>query len=72
MTDEYSAAELARVKSSTNLPVRNFVPATISGPDLACVKSEDLIGKDREVMIKHSGVYYRLRITRANKLILTK
>jgi hemin uptake protein HemP len=42
------------------------------GPALPCVRSEDLLGKDREIMIEHAGVYYRLRLTRANKLILTK
>jgi len=39
---------------------------------MPCVRTEDLIGKDREIMIEHAGAYYRLRITRANKLILTK
>ena len=42
------------------------------GPGLPCVRSDDLIGKDKEIMIEHDGAYYRLRITRANKLILTK
>lgn len=42
------------------------------GPGLPCVRSDELIGKDREIMIEHDGAYYRLRITRANKLILTK
>lgn len=45
---------------------------TSSGPDLPCVRSDDLFGKDREIKIEHSGAYYRLRLTRANKLILTK
>lgn len=50
----------------------NPAGATNNGPILPCVRSEDLFGKDREIMIEHSGAYYRLRLTRANKLILTK
>jgi hemin uptake protein HemP len=48
----------------TQLPPRS--------PALPCVRSADLFGVDREIMIEHSGAYYRLRLTRANKLILTK
>jgi len=54
-----------------SLPKQSVQPTSF-GPGLPCVRSEDLIGKDREIMIEHSGVYYRLRVTRANKLILTK
>jgi len=31
-----------------------------------------LFGKAREILIEHSGGYYRLRVTHSNKLILTK
>lgn len=34
--------------------------------------SEDLFAGKREVIILHKGVPYRLRITRQDKLILTK
>ncbi|MBX5461936.1 MAG: hemin uptake protein HemP [Steroidobacteraceae bacterium] len=34
--------------------------------------SEQLIGPAREVLIRHAGCDYRLRITRQGKLILTK
>jgi hemin uptake protein HemP len=34
--------------------------------------SEELIGPTREVLIRHAGFDYRLRITRQGKLILTK
>ena len=34
--------------------------------------SEQLIGPTREVLIRHAGCDYRLRITRQGKLILTK
>jgi hemin uptake protein HemP len=36
------------------------------------VRSGELFGTDREIVILHGGQAYRLRITRADKLILTK
>lgn len=36
------------------------------------VRTEDLFGSRREVIIKHGDEEYRLRITKADKLILTK
>jgi hemin uptake protein HemP len=36
------------------------------------VSSDELIGAAREVLIRHAGCDYRLRITRLGKLILTK
>jgi len=36
------------------------------------ISSEELIGPAREVLIRHAGFDYRLRITRQGKLILTK
>lgn len=41
-------------------------------PMLPCVSALSLFGRHREILIEHAGVHYRLRITRANKLILTK
>lgn len=38
----------------------------------AKVTSADLLGGDRELLIEHAGGTYRLRVTRTNKLILTK
>lgn len=34
--------------------------------------SAELFGSRRELLIKHAGCVYRLRITQHNKLILTK
>ena len=31
-----------------------------------------LFGQQRELLIEHAGMHYRLRITQNNKLILTK
>ena len=36
------------------------------------VRTEDLFGSRREIIIKHGDEEYRLRITKADKLILTK
>jgi hemin uptake protein HemP len=36
------------------------------------VRTEQLFGARREIIIKHGQEEYRLRITRADKLILTK
>jgi len=42
------------------------------GPSVACLRSDALFGKAREILIEHCGCYYRLRVTHSNKLILTK
>ena len=34
--------------------------------------TEALFGPECEIAIRHAGVYYRLRITRQGKLILSK
>jgi hemin uptake protein HemP len=47
-----------------------IVRAAIVRP--AVVRTEDLFGTRREVIIKHGQEEYRLRITRTDKLILTK
>jgi len=36
------------------------------------LRTEQLFGSRREIIIKHGQEEYRLRITRADKLILTK
>jgi hemin uptake protein HemP len=51
-------------------PNRSTAPAPAR--DLKRVSSEELIGPAREVLIRHAGCDYRLRITRQGKLILTK
>ncbi len=47
-------------------------PVAAPRPPAAAVRSEDLFGGTRELIIRHGREEYRLRITRANKLILTK
>jgi hemin uptake protein HemP len=53
-------------------PTSNRSPAPASAGEPRRVSSEELIGPAREVLIRHAGCDYRLRITRLGKLILTK
>jgi hemin uptake protein HemP len=42
------------------------------GPAIPLLQSKELFGSAREILIEHSGGFYRLRVTHSNKLILTK
>lgn len=62
---------------SSTPPVATQIPAPVpaDGPASAPgeqLHSKQLFGSRREVLIEHAGCTYRLRITQANKLILTK
>lgn len=46
--------------------------ATASRTDSSELSSEKLLRGRREVLIRHGADQYRLRLTRMNKLILTK
>ena len=41
-------------------------------PDRQALTTQELFGSRQEIAIVHAGEEYRLRITRNNKLILTK
>ncbi|HKQ28305.1 MAG TPA: hemin uptake protein HemP [Burkholderiales bacterium] len=41
------------------------------GPAQRRVRSEELLGREREIVILHNGREYRLRLTQSGKLILT-
>jgi len=56
-------------KPSMSPPAPTHGHPTISG---RVIPSGDLFGHEREVLIEHQGSYYRLRLTRAGKLILHK
>ena len=48
-------------------------PAPARAPDdTRQFDSQALFGAARELLIRHNGALYRLRMTRAGKLILTK
>jgi hemin uptake protein HemP len=54
----------------TQSPAR--APAAPGQPDLPKVASRDLLKGSKLVLIEHGGDCYYLRMTRNNKLILTK
>jgi hemin uptake protein HemP len=41
-------------------------------PQAKMIALEDLMGSDRELQLYHDHQVYRLRLTKTNKLILTK
>lgn len=45
---------------------------TSRAPALRTLKASDLLAGQREIIIQHQGVSYRLRVTRNEKLILCK
>ncbi len=47
------------------------LPATDHPSETARVQLQDLLQQRREIEIDHGGKIYRLRLTQANKLILT-
>ncbi len=53
-------------------PIRHPVPAAARQPDLHKVQSRDLLQGNNLILIEHGGDRYYLRMTRNNKLILTK
>ena len=48
----------------------NDLPPAPEQPKI--VTSDDLLGGGSEIQIDHKGMVYRLRVTRQDKLILTK
>jgi hemin uptake protein HemP len=54
------------------MPLPTSVAPLMPPRELKRVSSDELIGPAREVLIRHAGCDYRLRITRQGKLILTK
>lgn len=55
----------------SNAPGALHIPAT-AADDVLSIKSSDLFCHARSVCIEHGGQRYLLRLTRENKLILTK
>jgi hemin uptake protein HemP len=74
-------ARTHRNRSSTadDAPPQQAAPPAMTGaatapqqPEPRILRSEELLRGDREIVIMHAGETYRLRITRNDKLILTK
>jgi hemin uptake protein HemP len=53
-------------------PARSSSPAAARPSDLPRVQSRDLLQGNHLILIEHAGERYYLRMTRNNKLILTK
>lgn len=51
---------------------RKNSPVSKAGDKALCLRSADLFAKGRQIIIEHNGEEYRLRLTRNEKLILTK
>jgi hemin uptake protein HemP len=47
-------------------------PSQDSGERLRAIESQDILKGHQEVLIDHQGTMYKLRLTKAGKLILTK
>jgi hemin uptake protein HemP len=63
-----------RTMHDVQLPSNRLSTPVSASParELKRVSTDELIGPEREVLIRHAGCDYRLRITRQGKLILTK
>lgn len=66
-TSEDPSASNIRPASGTPAQARAQPP---TDDEIRCVDSSDLLGRHRQLLIRHEGRIYRLRITRQNKLIL--
>lgn len=55
-----------------NAPFNLFTRSTDSAQSLPMLHSNNLFVLGREIRIMHAGEEYRLRLTRNNRLILTK
>jgi hemin uptake protein HemP len=67
MTTTPDKDERDRAGLASNVPARRSVDVIDR-----CIDSRDLFVSTREIVIKHAGETYRLRLTAQNKLILTK
>ena len=62
----------ANAMKSDPIPDKAFDAATKNRTLPGTVSAEHLFGGAKEIVIRHQGDNYRLRITRNDKLILTK
>ncbi|HEY2617509.1 MAG TPA: hemin uptake protein HemP [Acetobacteraceae bacterium] len=53
-------------------PVHRTAIAVVDAPGLRTVSSRELMAGERVIIVRHGNDEYRLRITAAGKLILTK
>jgi hemin uptake protein HemP len=65
VTEPIAGSRGVQANRAVRLPV-------LAGPSASPVSSDTLFRGRREIVIVHRGQEYRLRITRMDKLILTK
>jgi hemin uptake protein HemP len=65
---------MVTIKPALSGPAQATTPQQVLGaaPGVRCVSSKELLAPAGELLIEHGGAYYRLRVTRQGKLILTK
>ncbi len=66
--DEFSGKLDRMITEKTPMPLTQHTAA----PQVRIVESTDIFRGQTEIMIKHEGVIYRMKITRQGKLILNK
>lgn len=68
----YITQEYTTEQTKMNAPFSLFTRHTESAHALPMLHSNNLFALGREIRIMHAGEEYRLRLTRNNRLILTK
>lgn len=68
----FEAQAVAGGVSDTRLAVETHAQTSVRRPAPPRVASGKLLGGSHELVIEHAGQEYRLRLTRNDKLILTK
>lgn len=71
-TIEATPPPMSAAPAMTAPPTKANPAAAPPAATPAIVEAADLLRGTPEVAIRHAGQTYRLRVTRANKLILTK
>lgn len=67
-----SVLSLSQSLPSRSTPRPTLPPPVPAGAATRHVSSQSLLGGARELVIQHQGSEYHLRLTRNDKLILTK
>lgn len=69
--ERYSQQFQVAMSAHERMP-RAPVPSVTKAENVRTLDSRELLGSCQEIVIVHQGQRYRLRLTRQNKLILTK
>lgn len=74
ITYDIHAGNATMLEPSHNQPLAHHETSTVASPRFAAphIDSQRLLAGGRELVIQHGAEEYRLRLTRNDKLILTK